>query len=241
MTTTPVPAGFKVTWSVSALQTFESCPLRYWHEKIAKTVPYVQGEQAKWGDEVHQALETGARDGAPLPPNMVQYQPTLDKVRLLSGIVSQSSGFIEFERQFATTRESTPTGWWDADVFGRCAADVLAVIDGWYGVIIDYKTGKPHNPRFGLDMQPVVNAKMAFDHFPDLQRVDTSFVYMQHNKTSTATFTRSNVNIEFQPVGELLYKLEQAVAHQNFPAQKNGLCRQYCGVTTCVHNGKYPG
>ena len=141
----------------------------------------------------------------------------------------------------AATRESEPCGWWDSNVFGRCAADVFLVFDGWYGIVIDYKTGKPHNPRFGLDMQPVVNAKMAFDHFPELHTIDTAFVYMQHNKTSRSTFTRSNVNIEFQPVGELLYKLQRSVENNNFPARQNGLCRKHCAVTTCVHNGSFQG
>lgn len=241
MIPTPVPESYTFAWSASALSVYESCPLRFWAEKVAKVVPYVQGEQAKWGDDVHKALEASAKTGAPLPSNMVQYSDTLHKVQQLAGIVAQAGGLIEYERQFASTRESQPCGWFGDNTYARCASDVFAVIDGWYGIVIDYKTGKPHNPRYGMDMQPVINAKMVMDHFPSIQQVDTSFVYMAHNKTSKATFTRREINIDFQPVGELIYRAEQSVANHNFPANKNGLCRKYCGFTQCPHNGNYTG
>jgi hypothetical protein len=228
---TPVPAGFKFAWSYGAVNTYEICPRKYWAEKVAKSVPYVKGEATLWGEDVHAALETGAKAGTPLPSNMSQYEPTLEKVRQLASI----SIHIEYERQFAVTPERQPCSWFGNNVYGRAASDVFALVTPQVGIILDYKTGKP--PR-SKTLQPVINARMAFDHYPELQQVTTSFIYMQHKRTDKDDFYRANIDIDWQPVGEVIWQIENSIAHQNFPARKGFLCNAYCGDFSCPHNGR---
>lgn len=231
MSLTPVPPGFVFAWSYGAVNTYEICPRKYWAEKVAKSVPYVKGQATLWGEDVHAALETCAKTGAPLPSNMAQYNPTLAKVQQLA----QISIHIEYERQFAVTRERQPTEWFGSDVYGRAASDVFALVTPEVGVVIDYKTGKP--PR-GRTLQPVMNARMAFDHYPQLQHVMTSFVYMQHDRTDKEDFFRADMDADWQPVGEIIWKIENSIANQNFPAKKGFLCRGHCGDFSCPHNGR---
>ena len=231
VTNTPVPKDFTFTWSYGSVSTYKNCPLRYWAEKVAKVVPYEKNEKTLWGEDVHEALEKSARDKVQLPSNMSQYLPTLQKVEHLATI----SQHVEYERQFAVTAESVPCGWWDKGVSGRAAADVFALVIPEYAIIIDYKTGKP---PWGQSMQPVINAKMVFDHYPTVQRVDTSFVYMHHDRTDYDKFERAHIDSDFQPVAETMYRMKQSIANENFPAVKHGLCKKHCGFFECPHNGR---
>lgn len=229
MTDTPVPADFNITWSFSSLNSYQTCPRKWWAEKVAKTADNSPGAAAQWGLDVHTALEVGGRDGVPLPSNMVQYQQQLDNIVALQKVAD----FTSFEHQLAVTRESAPCEWSAPEAFGRCIADVLFTF-GDKAVVVDWKTGKYRGPT----LQAVINAKLAMDHMHHIQRVETRFIYLKERVNDAKHFDRHTVGREFNPVGTLVDQLTRSVETQSFPTRPNGLCRQYCGDFSCPHNGR---
>ena len=57
----------QVAWSHSALNTFTTCPKKYWHEKIKKDVPFTESDASRYGKEVHKAFEDYIGKGTKLP------------------------------------------------------------------------------------------------------------------------------------------------------------------------------
>ena len=56
-----------VQWSYSSLKTFQQCPKKYYHLKIAKDIVDQGGEAAVYGTLVHKAAEDYVRDSVPIP------------------------------------------------------------------------------------------------------------------------------------------------------------------------------
>jgi hypothetical protein len=90
----------------------------------------------------------------------------------------------------------------------------------------------------GPSLQPVINAWMVMNHY-NVEIVRTQFNYLAEDKSARDVFYRTSIEHDFQPVRELIARLEAAVSYNNFPAIKSGLCRQYCPVHKCPHNGKF--
>lgn len=230
MTATPVPADFRFTWSFSSLSTFDICPRKWWAEKVSKIAPWETNAAASWGTEVHEQLEERAVDGAPMPSNMSMYQGTLDKVRQLASI----STVTLYEHKMGLTREGGPCGFDDPDMYGRGISDVFGLLSPSVSYVIDYKTGRYN----GGTLQSVVNAKMVFAHFPEVSLVKTSWAYLKERKTHPEDFERANIDDDFAPVVRVIDRMESALAHQNFPAKRGFLCRNYCSDFSCPHNGR---
>lgn len=230
---TPVPEGFRSSWSHSSLNTYSICPLKYYHEKVVFTVMDNGNPQAKWGNEVHEALEAYGKAHKPLPSNMSQYTQTAESIDKLRPMVSE----LHFEYKFAIDRNWNPTSWTGDGYYGRCAADILALGllgDETRALVVDHKTGKYRGPT----LQPVINAAMVFTFFPQVQVVETSFAYIVAKKNERNTFHRSNLAGDFNPVQILIDNMEHSVANHNFPMKRGFLCNKFCGVFSCPHNGR---
>jgi hypothetical protein len=230
MTDTRVPAGTKITWSHSALETYRLCPLKYWAERVSKLAKDEPGAATVWGKDVHTALEHAGRDGVPLPGNMVQYQPVLDKVLKLKSVASETL----FEDQMAIRRDGTPCLWFDAGAWGRAIADVNVFLNENRLLCLDWKTGKYR----GKSWQAVTLAKLAFHNYPKIDRITTSFAYVAAKVTDNAEFLRENIDKDFKPVADDIARLEDSFANHNFPPKPNFLCRNWCGYFECAHNGR---
>jgi RecB family exonuclease len=225
--TTKVPADFIIQWSHSSLSSFETCPLKYWAEKIAKTTVFTSSPATQYGLDAHKAFELYLGDGTPLPFNMSQYQGFIGKVKL----IAEKADNVLLEKQLAMDASGAASEWGTGT--GRGIADVLLLF-GEQAVIIDYKTGKYRGPT----SQAVINAKLVMANY-NVNMVHTRFCYLKEDKTEEQVFTRDTVDQSFAGVARLVAQLEAAVANENFPARKNGLCRQYCGHMGCPHNGGY--
>jgi hypothetical protein len=230
MNATPVPIDFRVTWSFSTLKTFETCPLKYYHEKVVKSVKQTPNVAAEYGTQAHKALEELAKSDTPLPSNMSQYGKLGDTILRLRDVSIMS----KFEYQMAVDRTYAPVPFYNDTAYGRAVADVYLQTEPDKVVIIDYKFGKYR----GSGAQPVINAWITMKNHPEIDRVTTSFVYVKDNYQDRAEFDRGSIDYKFGYVQSLIDQLEYAVKHQAFPAKRNGLCRNYCDVTSCFHCGR---
>jgi hypothetical protein len=109
---------------------------------------------------------------------------------------------------------------------------------GDQGFLGDWKTGKPHNSKYGPNLQPTVMAKMKFDHHPEIQEITSSWVYLAHQQTDTDHFTRDTIEERFAPVQKIIEDYQRSIEHENFPMRPSGLCRAHCDVFGCPNNGR---
>ncbi len=230
MTATPVPAGFHFTWSYSSINTFSICPRKWWAEKVSRTAVWEENAAASWGTAVHEQLEHRAQDGAPMPSNMSMFQPALDKVRALAAV----SMAVHYEHKMGLTRDGAPCDFDAPEMFGRSIADVFGLLSQNVAYCADWKTGRYYGPT----LQPVVNARLIFAHFPEVTEVKTSWAYLKEGVTHREDFKREDIISQFSAVQVVIDQMQTAIEHQNFPARRNFLCRNYCSDFSCPHNGR---
>ena len=68
----------KIKWSHSSLKQFETCQRQYHEIKVLKKWPFEQGEQALYGEQLHEAAEMYVKNGTPIPPQFAFIQPVVD-------------------------------------------------------------------------------------------------------------------------------------------------------------------
>ena len=214
-----------VAWSHSALNTYRTCPKKYWHEKIKKDVPFTESDASRYGKELHKAFEDYIAKGTKLPFGFNQYKPYLDKFRA-------AKGDKLVEQRMAVTREFLPTGYFDKDVWFRGQADLI-ILNGNHAVVVDWKTGKFKNEFDQLDLM----AAAAFCLDTDIQTIDAMFWWTQLRKPTIKSYTRDDAKDIWGRFIPIVKRLELAVSTTDFPATTNGLCKKWCAVKSCPYQG----
>ncbi len=222
-----VPAGhtaMRLSHSYSSIKLFENCPLRYYRQRIKKEVVDEGGEASKHGERIHAFLENRLK-GLGFNAEIAQYEPLCVSVEKLA-----RRGTLHIEHELVLTENLTPTGWWDADAWLRSKLDILVVV-GNDAVVMDWKTGKRNADQFQMQMF----AAQVFKHFPDVQRVKTSLVWLKTMEMDTEQYTRVNMNAIWAEIMKRIQRIHDAYDHANWPARPSGLCR-FC---PCRHDCDY--
>lgn len=177
--------------SFSRLSTFESCPAKFDYLYVTKSVKDKDNEFTIYGTRVHEVLESygRSRTNATLTaqaqlaldhptPDISKHFPLVDRA-------VAAGGDIYFEHQMAITRERKPCDWFSPDVWIRGIADVL-IVNGVRAWCLDWKTGKPKDNPTQLQLF----AALIYAHFPQVDQVKTSFIWLNHDSTTDATYGR---------------------------------------------------
>lgn len=220
-----------LAWSYSSLDAFETCPHRWAQTKFYKTITEPQTAATVWGNKVHKSLEHYLIQRTPLPDGMEQFKVTADTV-----VARAQGGKLEAEKKMALTASFKPTTWFGKDVWVRGITD-FTIGKGDTVFIGDWKTGKP-TPN---SAQLKLTAAMTFAHKPYVNRIINAFVWLKTGETTAETFTREDVPAIWQEFMPRVQRMEHAVAEEKFPKRPSGLCREWCPVHTCEHNGKFKG
>lgn len=205
-------------WTYSQLDSFESCPKKYFHIRVAKDVVDPPNVHNEWGERVHTALENYIAKGDPLPEGMTQWEPLMQKFAALPGEKFP-------EQRFGLDRNFQPSDWKQS--WTRGIAD-LAVVGKTKAAVIDYKTGK-RKPTEQLDLY----AAYAFAYYPQVQQVTTAFVWLKEKKIDKKVITRDEVPNIWQGLLPRVRKLESAYERESWPARPSGLCNGWCPVKQC--------
>ena len=214
------------SWSFSKLKNVETCPRRHLEVDILKNFAE-SSEQLTWGNQVHEALAAAIMRGDPLPVEMQSYQPYVDRYR-------GGNGAIFAEKKFAITKDFQPTAWFGPAAWYRGICDLLK-IDGPVALAVDWKTGK-----IKVDsVQLMLMAQCIFSHYPEVQIVETQFVWLNEDATTRERYTRSDVAGGWVGLLPRVQTYETMIKDGEFPPKPGGLCRSYCPVLSCEHHGKY--
>lgn len=205
--------------SFSRLSTFEQCEAQFDYLYVSKRVANQSNDASDYGDRVHKVLEAygkGTLDEAALSDEgkqtLKRWGPLVDKI-------TSRPGDKFFEHQMSVTRKLQPTGWFDKDVWIRSIADVL-VVNGDTAYCLDYKTGKvKENPT-----QLQLFAAMVMWHFPEVQKVKTSFLWLKYDDATNATYERRFLDALWRGMEPRFTKVQDIIDLGVFKAKPSGLC-----------------
>lgn len=214
------------SWSYSRLKNYEVCPKRYFHVDVTKDWKEEEGEQLKWGNRVHKMFEERLAKGKEFPIDQHDdFEPWA--LRVLSG-----HGEIKVEQQLAIDKNFAPCGWFGSQTWYRAKADVIKV-HGPVAIVIDWKTGNIVEDS----VQLMLTAACVFAHYPEVQVVQSLFVWLKENAETSEIMRREELPRLWSNLWSRIDALRLAHVNTDFPPHPNRLCRKWCPVKICPHNG----
>ena len=218
-------------WSFSKIKSFEQCPKKFYHLKVAKDYKEPETEAMLYGTAVHLAAEEYVRDGKPLPPEYMYIKAPIDAL-----CAKQGEKICELE--MGLTADLEPCGFWDKNCWYRGIAD-LVILDreektAW---VIDYKTGK--NTRYADKGQLELMALCVFKHFPEIETVRGGLLFVVCNELIRDKYEAGAAGKMWEKWIADYNRMEQAYKNDVWNAHQSGLCKRHCIVTECVHNGRH--
>lgn len=209
-------------WSYSSIKTFEQCPKKYFHLKVAKDVKDEPGEAADYGTAVHLAAEEFIRDGKPIPEKFAYIRPIVERLAELPGDKMA-------ELKLGIRKDFSPCGFFDKDVWWRGIADLL-VIDGHKAWCVDYKTGK--SARYADTKQLDLLAGAVLSHFPEVTKIKSSLIYVVSGELIPKTHVITERSQYLSVFDTQLDQLDAAMENGVWNPVSSGLC-PWCPVTSC--------
>ena len=194
---------------------YENCPKNYFHQRIEKSVKDSGNAVTAYGERVHKALELRLGEDAALTSETARYGAICESIQMIA-----KGGVLTVEEEMTLNQSLEPTGWWDSDAWLRSKIDVL-VRKGPKAVMFDWKTGK-RRPDFD---QLEMFAAQVFKHYPEVQEVKTTFVWLKEMKMDHETFTRDSLPAIMQKILTKIKRVEGSLEHDNWPAKPSGLCK----------------
>jgi len=222
----------KPTWSFSSIKTFEQCPKKYYHLKVAKDyVENFETDAILYGNQFHKAAElyVSGEDEA-LDPRFDFALPVLDKLKGMEG-----EKLCEYK--MGLTENLEPCDFFAKDVWWRGVSD-LTILNRKTGVakVFDYKTGK--SAKYADKGQLELMALATFKHFPEIKVVKGGLIFVVCNAFIKDTYS-IDIESELWKKWLLEYgKMEKSYRVDVWNPRPSGLCRAHCIVTECPHNGR---
>lgn len=235
----------KLIHTATSVETFNKCPREYKAKYVTKDLPDFQSPEAVRGDAVHKAIEAYllAPNEQPLPPHASGAQKVLD--------VLLANFDVHTETKVRVNEGLETCGWYEAGAWFGGIADVILrhKDDPDHVLVVDWKTGKPqtasqdrqYGPKYVTQSEMLaIGASKQYN----AKRVTCLFVLLDHDVVKEFTYTfedNKTTLMAHAPLFRVMRKMEQAVLENKFPATPNGLCKAYCGLTKCQHNGRFEG
>lgn len=222
----------KPAWSFSSIKTFDQCPKKYYHLKVAKD--YAEDfntEAILYGNQFHKAAEDYVAGTAKeLDPRFNYALAALDKLKGMTG-----DKLCEY--RMGLTENLEPCEFFAGNVWYRGIADLI-VLDRESGVakVIDYKTGK--SAKYADKGQLELMALCIFKHFPEIKVVKGGLLFVVCNAFIKETYTIDNEPELWRKWMTAYGTLEKSYENDVWNPRPTGLCRAHCIITECPHNGR---
>lgn len=212
------------------MKNFEVCPKRHYEIDLVKSVKEPQGEALTWGNFVHDALAKRCKDGTPLPADLVAAMPYAEAwaVKVLG-----NGGDVYVEEGLAMSKEFTSVGNFDANVWLRVKCDFMRIV-GDVALAVDWKTGKILEDS----VQLALTAAVIFAKFPQVRAVRSTYVWLKDDCESSEIFYKEDMPGMWRSIWHRIEAMETAHLHTNYPPTPSGMCKSWCAVKACPHNGK---
>jgi hypothetical protein len=220
-------------WSYSALTAFEDCPKRYYETKVTKRHKEVYSPQLSDGLNFHHAAEKTLKDRVPMPEPLKRYAPIIATVQCAA---DKPGATLDVERKMALDARLVPVPYFDRSVWVRAVTDFAVTSPSGKSVLAgDWKTGKERP----ASAQLMLTAGVLFATEPLVDKVTTSFIWLQTGNVSKETFHRADVPMIWNSFNPRVHRMRQAFEADSFPPRPSGLCRNHCPVISCPMNGHH--
>lgn len=216
-----------IVWSFSSLKTFQQCPKKYYHTKIAKDVVEPDTQATMYGKSVHTAAEEYIRDGTPLPKPYEYIRPYLDR---LNGIPGEKY----CELKLGLTENLKACDFHAPDVWWHGIAD-LVVIDEERELAhsVDYKTSK--SARYADIAQLQYVAAGIFAKFPRIKKVRSALLFVVSEEFVRADQHADQVDRYMEKPKQNLARIKSALDNGVWNPISGPLCK-FCSVKQCEYN-----
>ena len=232
------------TWSYSALSAFETCPRRFYETRIAKSITEPEGAPLLLGNAAHKCLELRVARGTPIP-KIIQVtaadgstlsQSSEGWEALVQAIMHRADDDTDVvvERQICLDDRFCETDWFGKNAWVRGVID-LGLIKDTKALLCDWKTGKR---KLDSDQLQLFSA-LAMHVWPKLERVVTGFVWLKNKSVDKEEFTRADLPHIWERFLPRVKRMKQAFEMDTWPERPSGLCKNWCPVSSCRHNGAY--
>ena len=208
----------KLAHSYTAIKQYETCPKRYYHQRITKEVKDQPGTATVYGERVHKQLEDALKGTASLPPETAALQPLCDTLRTYA---EAEGATLAIEQEYTLTKNLEPTSWFAPDAWLRFKLDVLVLRPNGRAVIVDWKTGK-RRPDFD---QLEMFALAVFTGNPDVTKATSMFVWTKENAVDKETYRAEHKDDMWTRLLTRIRRIEQSLETDNWPAKPSGLCK----------------
>lgn len=214
----------KFVHSFSATKKFKQCRRIFHLDRVERRFPFIKGEAAKRGDEVHSALANFIGKSIVIPKKWQDL--LLDYAKALKA----RAGKKHVEIKLGVRKDFTPCGYFDSDVYMRVIIDyVNEAPDGESLLVVDHKTGKDGYPDVD---QLRDNAVVLFAHYPKAEEINGLLTFLDHDTSATAEFHRDFLEDYQNQVLEDCAEIDTALAKGEFPPSRGPLC-PWCPHTEC--------
>jgi len=217
-------------WSFSKIKAFQQCPKQFYHEKVIKQYPFKMTEAIRYGDQFHKAAEKYIRDGEELPKRFLYAKDSLDALR-------RKRGDKLCEYRMGLTEDLEPCGFYEDNVWWRGIADLIILNqDQGLAYVVDYKTGK--SSRYADKGQLELMAMAVFKHFPNVDTVRAGLLFVVCEDLVRSTYEQYDADTLWDKWMDNFSTMETAYRVDVWNPKPSGLCRQWCQVMECPHNGR---
>tara|TARA_R100000426_G_C4822132_1_gene110924 strand:- start:1045 stop:1716 length:672 start_codon:yes stop_codon:yes gene_type:complete len=217
-------------WSFSKIKAFQQCPKQFYHEKVIKQYPFKMTEAIRYGDQFHKAAEKYIRDGEELPKRFLYAKDSLDALK-------RKKGDKLCEYRMGLTEDLEPCGFYEDNVWWRGIADLIILNqDQGLAYVVDYKTGK--SSRYADKGQLELMAMATFKHFPNVDTVRAGLLFVVCEDLVRSTYEQYEADTLWDKWMDNFQTMETAYKVDVWNPKPSGLCRQWCQVMECPHNGR---
>ena len=216
--------------SFSKIKAFQQCPKQFYHEKVIKQYPFKMTEAIRYGDQFHKAAEKYIRDGEELPKRFLYAKDSLDALK-------RKRGDKLCEYRMGLTEDLEPCGFYEDNVWWRGIADLIILNqDQGLAYVVDYKTGK--SSRYADKGQLELMAMATFKHFPNVDTVRAGLLFVVCEDLVRSTYEQYEADTLWDKWMDNFQTMETAYKVDVWNPKPSGLCRQWCQVMECPHNGR---
>ena len=214
---TPIP------WSYTSLKQFVDCPRQFHEMRVLKTVVQQDTPDLLWGKQVHSAFEDRQAVRTPLPNTLKAHEPFMAKLDARPGTTFTEQKIALDKTARAVAQFFSPHVWF------RGVIDFKKIdMDTESALIVDYKTGKPHQ-KFD---QLALFAIHTFVAHP-VNVVDVQFYWTKTQTIDRKIWARHEVPALWAKFVPDLKQYAEAFKTNTWQPRQSGLCNGWCPVKEC--------
>lgn len=216
-----------IVWSYSSLKTFQQCPKKYYHTKVAKDVKEPDTQATLYGKSAHTVAEEHIRDKKPVPPKFDYMKPILEQLEAIPGEKL-------CEVQLGMTRDLKSCEFNAKNVWWHGIADLVIINEEkQLAHSVDYKTSK--SARYADVKQLDLVAAGLFAKFPTIQRVKSALIFVVSKEFVKAEHHREMVPKYMEKPTQDVARIEAALENGVWNPVQGPLCK-FCAVKQCEYN-----